>query len=265
MTFGPCEFFDVTPYLELSNQLVAADEPYMALKVLDSVPGYYRDHYPKELLHQKNRIKAQLATAAFYVNNKWDMKVVTKEGALACLSGFLRGLLIDQDVREYNKQGIRPHLFDLGPGEYWLPLALEAKGYDFTYDDLGLCGEARENFRRTFPPLERLRAKPNMDQPVIYVACEILEHLDNPDHIRSELERKGLKPSLIHISTPLYTFDGRKERLNWDREGGDLGHIRTYTPNEFSGTIDHMFPEYDWSLIAHQGPIMHMRGIFHEK
>jgi len=251
---GACEFFDPKPWIQLSDILVAADEPMMALEVLKMVPGFYRDHYPMVLQEQADKIDSLTATPHFYAKNKWDMRIVTDEEGGHLVDSLLRGRLIQTDVQKYNTEGKRPHVFDYGPGEYWLPIGLQHKGYNFTYDDVGLCDEAR----KAAVPRLKMPSKPFGEAPVIYVACEIIEHLHYERDLKVEVERAGLKPDIIHVSTPKYTFDGRLERLDW-RSKGDLGHLRTYTPKEFSDKICLLFRGYNWQLFADSN-VMHMRG-----
>lgn len=250
---GWCEFFDIEPFIKAANILVAADEPLRALQLLDNLPGYYRDNIPEEVEKIRSEIYALLATPTFYTTNKYDAFVRADE-AEETVDKLLRGQLIQADVKKYNDEGKTPHIVDLGPGEYWLPIGLKKKGLSFTYKDIGLCIEAKE---KAAAHIGNLWTEPAVDAPVIFVACELIEHLHHETDIRVEMEKLKLKPDVIHISTPLYTFDGRKHRLEWQKQG-DLGHLRTYTPKEFSETIVKMFPTHTWMLTVSQ--IMHMRG-----
>lgn len=257
MKIGECEFFNTKPWIELSDILVAADEPLLALKVLDMVPAYYRDHIPMDMLRQKQDILSLLATPAFYATNKWDKRILDDDMAVSALENTLRGRYIYEDVLAFNKKDKVPHILDLGPGEYWLPIALKAKGLNFTYDDVGLCPDAKLLARDKIG--DRMKEHPDPDQPVIYVACEIIEHLHHEHDLAVELYRKNIRPNIIHLSTPKYTWDGSAKRLNW-RSFGDLGHLRTYTPQEFFVKVSSIFPEYELALDCVNGGVMHIRG-----
>lgn len=251
---GKLAFFDLNPYLHVADILTAGDEPMLALKVLDMVPGFYRDHYPKEMHDKKREIIAKLATPGFYVTNPYD-SMVRADNAHLVVEGTLRGQLILKDVQDYNAKGLEPHIVDLGPGEYWLSIGLKKKGCKFTYQPIGLCTDAHEKAKDHI--LLELSQTPSKDAPRIFVACEIIEHLHHEADIRTDCERVGCVPDIIHISTPKYSFDGRAEKFKWQNQG-DLGHLRTYTPMEFQNVVLRMWPEYRWGFIDSQP--MHMRG-----
>lgn len=253
---GKTEFFDYKPWKEAADILVGADDPMRALQLLELVPGFERDHYPKELAEVKRNIFSKLATPTFYMSNPGDMNVTT-ENADQYVKGNLRGILIEQDVKEYNDKGIVPHLVDLGPGEYWLPIGLKALGHKFTYEDIGLCDKARNRALEILGTTYQDTDANHKPEATIYVACEILEHLHCEQDIAVECMRRNINPDIIHISTPRYSFDVRMTRKDW-LEHGDLGHLRTYTPAEFVTVVTKMFAGYKW--LMHNQPIMHLRG-----
>lgn len=251
---GKLEFFDPTPWLQCADILAAGDEPLMALKLLELVPGFYRDHYPVLLQEKRAQIQAALTTPAWYVTNYHDTKV-REELAVSTVEGTLRGVNILEDVKNFNIQGLIPHIIDLGPGEYWLPIGLQKLGCEFTYQPIGLCSEAHEKAIQIIG--SRIQAK-RAGRPEIFVACELIEHLHHEADIRSDCARARGNPDIIHISTPKYCFDGRAERINWS-QFGELGHLRTYTPDEFRAAVLKMWPEYQWTYV--DGQPMHMRGL----
>lgn len=257
MSVGKCEGFRVEPLLEVCNMLVAYDEPVRALRILDGIglPGYYRDNPPKEVLHLKRQIHAKLATPNFYMNNIWDKRVEVERSVLT-LQNTLRGKLIAEDVKALNKEGKIPHVVDMGPGEYWLAIGLHKTDHKFTYEDIGLTVDAPQKAREILPTEVFTKG----EGPVVFVACEIIEHLYNEGDLRVEMERHAPNAEIIHISTPKYTFDGRLSQLEWKKKG-DLGHLRTYTPSEFWSVVTKMFWDYDWqSIDPSRTEILHMRG-----
>lgn len=258
---GSCDFFDLTPLLGYADQLVAADEPLMALMILDKVPAFYRDNPPPELLKVKAEIHQLLATPYFYMSNIHDMSIPTGEQASQCMKGLSRFNKIEEDIKAYNLEGKCPHIIDLGPGEYTLPIGLSYNGHQFTYEDIGLCDVAKNKAHTILEPHLKKVSDPITDRPVILVACEIIEHLHQESDIVTECLRAngGYWPDLVHASTPYATWDGRIERLEW-RKYGVLGHLRTYTADEFGTTMTEMFPRmYEWVLTTDQP--MHIRGV----
>lgn len=253
---GKCQFWDSQPFMDAANILVAADEPLRALKLLQELPGYYRDHIPVEIHDLSKKILKMLATPVFYAGNFWDTHVGDVEKAVASLDGLLRGILIKTDVEEYNKQGITPHIIDLGPGEYWLPIALSKKGYHFTYQGLGLCDIAAQKAKDILPG-HLVDKNPENAKATIFVACELIEHLHYENDILVEFERSEANADIIHLSTPKYTYDIGARQIQWEGKGC-LGHLRTYTPREFQDVVCQMFTGYTWGYCDDY--IMHLRG-----
>lgn len=258
---GSCDFYKPQYQIDLANMLVAADEPMRALRVLsDMMPAYYRDQPPPELIRLMSQIHWRLATPAFYMKNIYDMDI-NVDNAVLFLDTLLRGQMIQKDVKDLNDQGKTPHIIDLGPGEYFLPIGLSKKGYNFTYQDIGLCGVAQERAKPHIEQHFKTNDEPVTDRPVIFVGCEILEHLHHEADIAVDCLRAngGYTPDIIHISTPYGTYDGREDRINWMRYG-DIGHLRTYTTDEFGKVVSEMFPRvYDW--VVQKSQPMHIRGI----
>lgn len=254
LNIGKLDCWDEKPFLEAANILVAGDEPLRAMHLLrDCVPGYYRDHMPESFRELISDIEVLLCTPTFYMTNKYDAMVRADDADFVVLNTY-RGKLIEQDIKELNAAGKTPHLVDLGPGEYWLPIGLSKLGYDFSYKPIGLCAEA---LTKAMPFIEKHLRDPRPDQPGVFVACELIEHLHNEADIRVEFMKEKRPFKHIHISTPKYSFDGQKDKLSW-RSLGDLGHLRTYTPSEFQRVVLGMFPEYDWAFGDDQ--IMHLKG-----
>lgn len=238
--------------------LVGADEVKMAESALKNLPGLWREKRPEWVIETERAILEKKGTPAFYRTNKWDNRV-NPEHALELLRTTTRGQLIEKDVKAFADKKITPHLVDLGPGEYWLPIGLKMAGYPFTYYGIGLHPEAeakaKEELTGHWSPDNQ---KWGAASPVIFVACELIEHLPEENDLRSDQLRFAPGADIIHISTPYGTYDTRRERLEW-RKFGDLGHLRTYTPREFADTISKMFPEYSWAYEAAQP--QHMRGV----
>lgn len=251
---GSCEFFNIQPFLDAANILVAGDEPLRAIQLLDNLPGFYRDYVPVAAVELKKKIYSLLATPAFYATNPYD-QLVRHETAEQVIQQTLRGQLILKDVKELNEKNQTPHIIDLGPGEYWMAIGLKKLSCRFTYQDIGLCTNARLLAREHL--LKEMDTQPEKEAPRIFIACELIEHLHHESDLRVDLERNGGNAHILHFSTPKYTFDGRASQLNWALKG-DLGHLRTYTPKEFHSVITKLFPEYAFTMYDSQ--IMHLRG-----
>lgn len=230
---------NLKPFLDCANELVRLDEVERALKLLDNLPGYYRDHPPEEVIALRNEITARICTPTTYASMDIDYASYGLDDRR--MQETLRGILLVDEVRRLNKCGLRPHVVDLGPGEYWAPVTLRQAKCDFTYDAI------------TLKP-QLTKAVVEKDQPIVFLALEIIEHLWNEQDIKIEAFKCGRLPDIIHISTPKYAFD--VECADW-RVRKELGHLRTYTPAEFQTVLARLFPEY--YLLFYDSQIMQMR------
>ncbi len=243
--------FNPKPFIEAAEMLLCADETLLALKLLDTLPMYYQDHPPKEILSLKREIMAKIATATFYAHHTGFELTVTDEQC-ATYSGTLRNQLILADVRRLNEAEYGPHIYDHGPGEGALPLLLKKAGCEFTYDQVYLNEPTKQATHHRFKDVE-YTDKPKAGVPIIWVSTEIIEHLHCENEIRFEMEQRCFA-DVIHLSTPLYTFD--ENVIDW-RKIGWLGHLRTYSPESFQAVVHKMFPEY--VMAYYQSKIQHIR------
>lgn len=253
MNIGEIEGISFEPWLKVANILTAYDDPILALDVLKKLPAYYRDNPPDEIIKLKNKILEKLATPAFYANS--IETEVQGSGAKDYVQGTLRGQLVYKDIKELNEQGIVPHIFELAPGTYWLPIGLLELGLNFTYCARSLNPDTKAQAKRRLGSIYK-ESKPEFTKS-LFLAFEIIEHLHHLEDIAAEYYRYGMGASIIHVSTPKYTFDGRQSSINW--EDKDLGHLRTFTPREFCDSVIQMFQGYQWQL--HDAQVMQLRGV----
>lgn len=244
--FGLVDSFTVKPYLELAEMLCEADEVESALKVLDLLPGVHRDYIPEEISNLKAEITSRIFTTIDYMDNDGDCNV-DHEKAVSHCNNMVRGKLMVDSVKAYNEQGKAPHIVDVGPGDYWLPMGLAKMGLKFTYEPLKLHEKA---YKMAFDHIYKHVAKGiSIGQPYIFSALEVIEHMLDTKELLIQATKYGSgRPDEIHISTPCYTYDGRKKDWRKDR----LPHLRTYTPRELIQTSSSLFPGYDWKLYMSQ-------------
>lgn len=233
--------------------LMNADELEKAQRMLtEMLPGYYRENPPFEVTQKLKELHEFLMTSADYQTNPGD-RPADPENAKASVSGLLRGALLKKDIEDLNAKGITPHVVEFGPGDFWVPIGLKSHGVKFTYEAIALHGEY---LAKTKELLGDIYQPTPTDRPVIYFACEIIEHLWNEWEIRQWFTRMPVQPKIVHISTPKYKFHGPEEI--WKSKPREGGHLRTYTPREFQMVVTKMFPEYTWGWIDNE--IQHMRG-----
>jgi hypothetical protein len=244
------------PIIDTVELLVQMDEVLNALKVLDMVPAYFRDHPHPAIQKLRDEINKRRTTPHWYQETSGDT-VNPVECSPVALNNTVRGKIIKNDVVGFQSENKVPHLVDFGSGEHWLAHGLNIEGFKFTYRSISLNKKADELATKILGHL--MRDNPEEGQPVIFVAGEIIEHLVDMTDIRQDFLRYCPNADIVHFSTPCYCFDAKTP---W-RERDGLGHIRAMTPREFQHEIITMFPEYDFGFVLHE--IMHLRGVRKEK
>lgn len=249
---------DVLPgYLRFVEKLVESDDLELAEQALKCLPGFYRDQTPKEVLELRRAIDKYATTVNDYAQNPKDVELVNPARAKLLIKDCLRGQLICKEVQEMNASGKIPHIHEMGPGEFWIPIGLKEHLCKFTYSSVFL---SQNSFNAAKVHLGDTLTDVPTDRPHIFVACEIIEHLRSINDIPQCMGRAGLDPVSIHLSTPLYTFGRGKP--NWKDPSlvGTGAHVRTYTPIEFIRTAEQLFQGYRWqfchaeimSLVGHK-------------
>lgn len=242
------------PFYEAADILMRSDEPERALKVLDCVPALYRDNPPPELKKLREQILFALVTPHAYMSVDMDA-TVSFEHAEQILESVARGREAKKLVASLNERGIEPHIVEMGPGEYWLPMGLVKEGLKFTYRDISLLQRTGQQARQHLP-LEIFRDFPAADQVTIFVGYEIIEHLMDPLELCVESFRHAKKcVEYVLLSTPMYTFDGSMK--DWRRREG-MAHLRAYTPQEFLVEANRIFKGYNWEICYDQ--VMVLKG-----
>lgn len=224
-------------------ELVQHDEVIRALQLLDNIPAYYREHVPDDIRDLKRYIRSKILTVYDIQGNSWDspLDASYKDHKFEHqVNNTTRGLIVKAQIEAYNAKEIVPHLIDLGPGPYHYPIGLKNLGLKFSYESLNINKKAEAEARLILG--DEIYRAPKPEQPLIFMACEIIEHLFNESDIRYSFDKVAINkmPEVVVLSTPAYDYGQGKS--NWLSEG--LSHLRAYTPNEFVRTVTDMFPEY---------------------
>lgn len=245
--------FDPVKCEEYVRMLIDHDEVERALLVLENVPAHIRDKIPKNLSTLRNEILYAMCTPNAYHADDFDLEVSLKNST-AHVETLLRGILVRNEVERYNALGIVPHIVDLGPGEYNIPVGLKQLDAKFTYFGIGLDKKAKA---QALPIIgNRWQERGRKDQPTIFVANEIIEHLPSTqDIVIDALRNCEGWPERVHLSTPCYAYDLYDR--DFDKRGA-LPHLRAYTPDEFLAEVSKLFRGYEIQLYNSQ--IMSIRG-----
>lgn len=215
---GKPNFFDIDKYLDCVEGMILADEVERAFCMISNPPAWYRDNEPERLKEIRQSLHQAMFTPVEYAQA--DREIDGPGTAWPDRAEILNELA--------NKIKGTFHIMELGPGSHWLSHGLMSRGHKFTYESRSLNAI--------------MRAPVDGPGPNIFVAYELIEHLQNENELFQGYLKFGKKAQFICISTPLYTFSGGMNQ--W--RGQALGHLRAYTPKEFSRVVTSMFEGYDW-------------------
>ncbi len=244
---GPMKDFKLQAFLDVANELVRSDEVANALWLLESgIPGFYRDFPPKEITDLKNEIMANIATSSFYATDS-GAELQSDPNIHKIMKHSFRGDMLLKEMKFLNKNGFVPTLADLAPGEYAFVKMLIEEKTQFLYMPIWVNYPSYKHYHKDFE--SQMGGVPREDQPKVFFACEILEHLWHPEDLRYEMNRHCGMADVLFFSTPRHTFDTQCD--DW-RKKGALGHLRTFTPQEFVLQIQKLFPEYHLSFFDSQ-------------
>lgn len=240
---------DPAPLIKHVEFLVSQDETELALKCLDMVPAFYRDHRHPDIEKLRTDILAKMLMP---IELQHDDRELPKsfEHSVNYLNSTARGIVLKNELQKANDENITPHIKDFGPGDFTFALSLYHLGYSFTYEPVTFHSRAIEQFNDMTDGLCCI-ARPGA--PVWLVAYEIIEHLVDTTELKQICSRT-LTPKKLFFSTPKYTF--HKGTPNWRVEG--IHHRRAYTPNEFYFQIKEMFREYKFTYV--DDPVMVLVG-----
>lgn len=262
---GLPKFFNPNEFCDVVEQMVAADEVIRALHMLENPPGYYREKPTPRMVGLKEKILQNTVSVTHYANLKtetyaaslahnsklnpgfdWDQKGL---GAMIDIPFcYPRGPILADLVKELNINGETPHLWEMGPSNFWLPYGLYEKDLKFTYYADTLNQASKEEHVRALEDKGIWRSLMlNQEQPQIFVCFEVIEHLWDSREILAQYVKYGAKANYVLLSTPNGTFLGGQNTL--ERE---IEHVTTYTPSEFLKISSDLFPGYEWRVYGGQ-------------
>lgn len=238
----------VNPWMRILEMLVQYDDPEKALKIYDELlPAQWRDgQQPKELKEYIDLVRSKLYTAHDYFSNNKDAPS-TDENALLFMKHLPRALILEDDLKQMDC----PTVYDLGTGDYSLPIGLKLNGVRCYYQGIGLTPHFEDQVKDRIPP----PPPSGIENDRVFVAYEIIEHLPEVQEIRNHFSRLPKPIKKVYLSTPNRCY--RDGHPNWLKTG--LPHLRTYTPGEFMYTVSKMFPEFKFHFI--DGESMHLVGV----
>ncbi len=255
---GRPRYFNIDQYLCVVEQMVISDEVERALWMLDNMPGWYRDNYPPEAKSLKELILKKLYTTIDYseyishANQSEILLAYSKDEINSAIMNYLhRAQLLMMFCQDLNERDIAPHIVEIAPGSYWLPIGLKKNNIKFTYFGQGLHSPQEANIKAYMGNDWAIRPEAKKS---IFVCYELIEHLHSPDEIYQDYLKQEIKFDYIFLSTPKYcVFGGNPE---W--KTGEVGHLRAYTPNEFYRFAQKNWPDFTW--VMYDAEVMVLRG-----
>lgn len=237
------------------EQYITCDEVERAIWLLNNPPGWYRSNYPPQAKFLQDHLYKQFFTTLDYAENGTDVVGIFENTPHSLLLENMkseRGSVISDAVEKLNEQGIEPFIFELGPGTYWVPQGLRAQGKKFKYFGPSLNPHLQQAAKENLKEYWQEHAIRN--QKSIFICFEMIEHLVNPSEIYHHYIKSETNADTVLLSTPMYTFGGGMGE--WHKN--PLGHLRTYTPDEFSRFAHTHWPQHKWSIQL--GNVMCLRG-----
>ena len=252
---GRPKYFDPDHYCDAIEQMLTADEVITALKMFDQAPAFYRERPTERMQTLKREILQHAWNVSSYAKDPaetyetslaWEKKM--NPGQIEDLGDMIdipfcypRGPLMVEEVKRLNEEGKSPHIWEMGPANFWLPYGLKKKGLHFSYYADTLQPDSLKEAKTRLQNHWADKADP--DQVQIFCCFETLEHLWQPEDILHQYHRYGASADIIMMSTPLGTLLGGVP--DWHR---DIGHLRTFTPQEFLDIANRLFPGYKWEI-----------------
>ena len=243
-------YFNVEKYLSCVEEMIGADEITQALQMLDNMPGWYRDNKPIRAVEIKKKLLKQLYTPNDYAfGDSLPYQINNLEETI----NLGRAKIAIELVQRLNQDGIIPHITELAPGTFWLPLGLQKRECQFTYKAIALSPHRPPDVAE-LEFVSRSVEDFTTAQTHLFVCYELIEHLSQPIEIYQNYLKADKPFTHILLSTPRYTVSSAAP--DWYNK--DLGHLRTYTPREFAQFATDYWPDFKWTLV--DGNVMVLVG-----
>lgn len=235
--------FNPELYCDAVEQMIEADELERAFWMLDNMPGYYRENPYDRAVKMKSTLYQRIVTVKDYIEDKDECDDAKTREIIDSTFTYPRFDVIHDEIIGLNNKGIVPFITELGPANFWLPKMLQSSGADFTYKPISINKEATRKF---YSENEiNGRSLPYK----IFVCFEVIEHLWNPNDIVHFYHKEQIDFDMIFLSTPHNTLLGGSLEP-WHTRG--LGHLRTYTQQEFLEFAFKSFPGREWEMTPSQ-------------
>ncbi len=238
--------FSLTAYITAITDMIKADEIELARHMLANPPAWYRKNYPRELQEIRNVLDKNSYDIFDYSDDVdergYSLAAVREQIASGYL--FPRLNVLDDFVVSQNEKMIWPWICELSPSHGPLPIALMDKHRSFNFYGKNMNHLATARFKEWLE-LGIWQEQPNAGQPKVLVIYEVFEHASRPEDVVQSAYKIQSDWDHVFLSVPNMCLGGGLP--NWSTRR--LGHIRTYTPREFTQLADMSFPNMSWEIV----------------
>lgn len=248
---GRALYWRLDTHIAAVEQLIRADEIQMALQLLDMIPGWQRDRYPKELTEIRNTIYRQTYDQVEYATDDEEADCPREMGEGQWVSQYCypRAEILETLIKSLWPRS--PWIYDLGCSHGNMPLGLIKAGHNFLYKGSGMNHRIIQKLKGWVG--EKWSDLPIGDQPTILYCTEVIEHCMNPLDIVHSAHKIGIRFDHILLSVPMYCLGAGLPDWKTRR----LGHVRNWTPQEFHDFASKHWPGYIWQLYKSNSMVLH--------
>lgn len=244
---GRSLYFSLDKWIEAVEMLIRSDEILMAIEVLAKVPSWHReDPASQKKLHEiKTTLFRQAYDSMEYANDPDEAGYTRAEAERQFFSSyaFPRGEILLEEVNKLNRDGKTPWVFELSTSHGLLPLGLAKANCKFNFCAKNLNQAALVKVKDWLGP-EIWQEKPKQGQPTLFINTECLEHAAREEDIEHNYYKLGIDFDTILLSVPYGVLGGGLPDWRTRR----LGHIRTYTKQDFLNLAHRFFPNRQWEM-----------------
>jgi len=248
---GEPNHIDLKVIYNAIKEYMKADEVELAIYILNHLPSYYKDNPPVEFVELRRKIFEQVLTTQDYIYESEETPSKPDLYRYYKNPSQFRFTVVSEKVKQLNKDGIVPHITELGAGEFWLAYGMFMDGLAFTYYPICLN---KDHFNRAKDLLGDRLVEEAKDGYEMYICMETAEHLWNVQEIYHYYARYKINAKYLAFSTPKYTcFGGIPD---WELK--PIGHIRAWSPLEFHSFLNQYFTGFKWFM--HDSSLMVFTG-----
>jgi hypothetical protein len=247
-------YFSLEDHIKAIESLIKSDELEMALQLCALIPAWQRENYPPELQIVKNTLYQQMYDSYEYSSEAAIYPEWTVKDAIGLFKNgyfYPRGEILSKKLSELNKSNEIPWICELSPSHGALALGLLDQGFRFKYFAKNINDRATDTLKEWLP-VNTWQEQPQKPQKTMFVFFEALEHTLRQEDLVNSYYKLGIDFDEIYLSVPYGTLGGGLP----DWQTRKLGHVRTYTQNEFVILANKFFPNRKWELTVSHSLIL---------